>query len=258
MRALRADLGQRMIAVLNSEGPQAAADWLAAWLDTWPLAALSETARGRWQSHHDGVALAVLTRRAEILAMLGEPALPLPLPAVLPPHRVLTGEQLIAGRAEVCRALVHGEIDAAVITDPLPDSPALQLALGELRLEGGPTQHAALRYGLPGLLAPGAPDFTEVLSPPPPGQPGSRLRPLAEALILPGTVASLRAGRIQPTGWLLWEAPYIPIPVHPIAVELLRALSGGMESACQALSLTTEQASEILDELVAVGALTAA
>lgn len=257
MRSMRTALGRQMIAVLESEGPAAAADWLQAWLDTWPLAALSQAARERWQDHHDGVALAVLTRRSEILAMLGESPMPLMLPEELPPHRVLTGEQLVAERAAVCRALVRGEIAAAVITDPLPELPAYQLAVGELRLEGGPSQEAALRYGRAGLLAPGAPRFSELLSPPPPGQPGPRLRQLADALVLPGTVRTLREGRVVPTGWLLWEGPYAPIPVHPVAVELLRGLSAGLQEASAALSLSTEQASEILDELVAVGALTA-
>ena len=189
--------------------------------------------------------------------MLGETTEPLPLPAELPPHRVLTGEALLAERASVCQALVRGEIVAVVITDPLPERPEWQLAIGELRMEGGPSQEAVLRYGLPGLLAPGAPTYAEVLSPPPPGQPGSRLRQLAAAMVLPGTVRTLSAGTIVPTGWLLWEGPYTPIPVRPLAVELLRGLSEGMQAACEALSITTEQASEILDELVAVGALTA-
>ncbi|MFT5684694.1 MAG: hypothetical protein ACI8RZ_005638 [Myxococcota bacterium] len=257
MRGMRAALGKQMIAVLESEGPAAAADWLQAWLDTWPLAALSATARDRWQDHHDGVALAVLTRRSEILTMLGESPMPLMLPEDLPPHRVLTGAQLVADRAAVCRVLIRGEIQAAVITDPLPELPAYQLAVGELRLEGGPAQASVLRYGRAGLLAPGAPAFTELLSPPPPGQPGPRLRQLADAMVLPGTVRTLRAGRVVPTGWLLWEGPVTPIPVKPVAVELLRALSAGLQEASAALSLTTEQASEILDELVAVGALTA-
>lgn len=257
MSDLRTGLGQRMIAVMESEGPAAAAVWLQAWLDAWPLAALAESAQARWQEDHDGVSLAVLTRHAEIQAMLGEPVVSVPLPASLPPHRVLTGEALIAERASVCRALVRGEIVAAVITDPLPERADWQLAIGELRLEGGPAQAAALRYGRAGLLAPGAPTFAEVLSPPPPGQPGPRLRQLAAAMVLPGTVRSLSAGRITPTGWLLWEGPYTPVPVRPLAVELLRGLSGGLHAACESLSLTTEQASEILDELVAVGALTA-
>jgi hypothetical protein len=258
MRSVREALGRRMIAVLQAEGPEAAADWLQAWLDTWPLAGLIGVASSRWREQHDGVALAVLSRRSEILALLGEPSLPLPLPEILPPHRVLTGEQLIAQRGAVCRALIRGEIQAAVITEPRPEEPAYQLALGELLLEGGPAQEAAIRYGRPGLLAPGAPTFAEVLSPPPPGQPGPRLRQLADAVVLPGTVRTLRAGRVVATGWLLWEGPYTPIPVLPVAVELLRGLSAGLSEACTALSLTTDQASEILDELVAVGALTAA
>jgi len=257
MKSVRTALGRKMIAVLESEGPAAAADWLQAWLDSWPLDALSQAAREQWKERHDGVALAVLTRRSEILAMLGEPPIPLAMPEVLPPHRVLTGAQLIAERAAVCRALIRGEIVAAVITAPCPEQPAYQLAVGELQLEGGPAQEAVLRYGRAGLLAPGAPQFSELLSPPPPGQPGPRLRQLADALVLPGTVRTLREGRVVPTGWLLWNGPYTPIPVHPVAVELLRGLSAGLQEASAALSLTTEQASEILDELVAVGALTA-
>jgi hypothetical protein len=76
-------------------------------------------------------------------------------------------------------------------------------------------------------------------------------------MVLPGTVRSLSAGRITPTGWLLWEGPYTPVPVRPLAVELLRGLLGGLHAACESLFFNIEQVSEIFDELVVVGVLTA-
>jgi len=171
----------------------------------------------------------------------------------------IPGEALISRRAELARRLVRGELGAVQLTSPIPPSPLAALAIGELRMEGR-HQRAFEAWGPAGLRVEGFVTLAELLGAAPPGEPGPVLIPTGDCLLAPGTPASLRRGQPETVGWLLWEAPFRPVPVHPLAVEVLRALDGVATAPqlCATLELSEDQLQPVLDALVSVGAATAA
>lgn len=178
-------------------------------------------------------------------------------PLVLPPVIDLPGPELADRRAWVCGALARGEAAAVRFTAPVPDDPASQLALGEVRLEGD-AQAAFERYGLAGLVVGRAPAWDEVLGSAPAGEPGEVLRPTCDTALLPGPPSRLARGQVQTVGWLLWPAPYRPLPVAPRAVAVLRALDGRRDrvAVAKCLGVPVEAVAPVLDELVTIGAAT--
>lgn len=196
-------------------------------------------------------------------------ALGLPSPGA-PPQlagvEVLTAEQAVAQRARLAGSLARGELRAVVVHRSVPSTPQVQLALGEFRLEGS---HQGLleRYGLAGLdldvAAAGSGCAWEdegVLSPHRAGEPGLVLRPCCEGRFLPGPTSAIRAGRPQRVGYMLWDAPVRPVAVAPVAVVVLNALDGQRDTPALAelLGGPIDQVQEVLDELVLLGAATAA
>ena len=171
----------------------------------------------------------------------------------------LPGEALAGRREELVRALVHGEIGAVLPTTPLPPTAAARLALAELRLEGD-HQRSFERYGRAGLRVRRLVGWDDLVGQAPAGEPGPVLQATADALLAPGTPAGLRRGEPETVGWLLWDAPFRPVPVHPVAVEVLRALDGerGAEAVAEVVGGPPDQVSAVLEELVRVGAATAA
>lgn len=181
------------------------------------------------------------------------------LPVGLPRVRSLPGEALAARRAELVSALLRGELGAVHLTSPLPPGPAAVLALAELRLEGD-HQRAFEAWGPAGLRVRGFRLFGELLEPAPPGDPGPVLAPTGDCLLTPGTPAMLARGQPETVGWLVWEAPFRPVPVAPVAVEVLRALDGqrGVAELRDLLGLGEAELRAVLDALVQAGAATAA
>ena len=176
------------------------------------------------------------------------------LPTVLD----LPGEALIARRGELASALVRGELGAVRLTTPLPPVAAARLALGELRLEG-PHQRAFEEWGRAGLRVEGFATWEEQLQVAPSGEDGPLLQATADALLAPGTPASIRRGELSDTGWLVWDAPFRPVPVLPVAVACLRALDGERDAAAVAAEGRgpLDQVRAVLSELVQLGAATA-
>ncbi len=256
-------LEQRLALAVDGAEWERAAILCSALLDCWPLAAAVEDARQRWEEHRPASALAVLTRAAEVTRLaLGQPeeAEPEVLPSGV---RELPIEDLVAQRGGLACALARGELRAVLVRGPVPDDPTVQLALGELRLEGS-HQRALERFGLPGLeLDPreawDPPGWQGVLVESSPGRPGPVLVSRCHGRFLPGPLGSLAAGLPQRVGYLLWESPVRPVAVAPVAVAVLRALDGQRDSAAVAelLGGPPDQVQLVLDELVALGAASA-
>ncbi|MCB9781024.1 MAG: hypothetical protein H6742_20815 [Alphaproteobacteria bacterium] len=177
----------------------------------------------------------------------------------LPVVRSVDGLALVGERSALARALVTGEAAAVRLTSPPPPSPAAALALGELRMEG-PHQRAYERWGPAGLRVEGEAHWEELLEDADAGEAGAVLMPLAEGLLAPGPASALRRGRVDTVGFLLWDAPFRPVAVHPVAVHVLRALDGERDAAAVAAAVQgpPDQVAQVLAELVRVGAATAA
>jgi len=170
----------------------------------------------------------------------------------------LPGDQLAGRRAELGRALARGQLLALRFTSPVPEDPASQLALGEVRMEGR-SQAAYEAWGAAGLGLEQVPDWDVDLQPAPAGQAGERLRARCEGRFLPGPPGALAQGSLQRVGYLLWHGPHRPLAVHPAAVALLHLLDGQRDAQALAMELGAplEAVREILGELVGLGAASA-
>ncbi|MDP6931620.1 MAG: hypothetical protein QGG40_01830 [Myxococcota bacterium] len=180
-------------------------------------------------------------------------------PLALPPVDEVEGALVVERRAELVRALVHGRTRAVRVLPPVPDGPSVQLALGELRLEGE-AQWNLERCGDAGLLVGDVPDWQQRLLLPPSGRAARVLRACCTGALLPGTPAGLAQGKASTTGWLLWTGPHAPVAVRPEAIEVLRRFDGKrstaeIEADLQAPSGAVEAVAAVL---VAQGAATAA
>jgi len=177
----------------------------------------------------------------------------------LPPIRIVAGARLAEEREELVRALRQGDAVAVRVDAPVPSDAATADALAALRAVG-PAQRAVERFGPAGAWVAGWSPWSEQLEDAPTGEPGTVLQPVADSLLSPGTPEMFTRGELADTGWLVWAAPFRPVPVSTDAVEVLRALDGQRDIAqlARAVSLPVEQVGELLDELVARGAATAA
>jgi hypothetical protein len=251
---LRPALQHRLDVAIDAGHWDEAADVLAALIDTWPISATVETAWVRWCAEREPLALSILGRAREIMALMGAPSADIPLAETMPAHETIPGEDLAARRAELCGKAADGALGAVVFSSPVPMEAEAQLALGELRMEA-PAQAAVEAHGLAGLLAPGAPTWAHAFGPAPAGRMGDALRLLCDVAILPGTPDRLRGGDPSPIGWLLWSGPAAPVAVAPGAIELLRHVHEGVDAAFAAAGFDAEQGREALTELVELGAL---
>lgn len=165
---------------------------------------------------------------------------------------------LASRRAEIGRALALGELAAVQLIGALPDDPESQLAAWEVELEGD-AQLAVERYGVMATRTPGAPAWSDLLVSAPAGTPGPTPRPVASVLRLPGTLAGLRRGHIEPTPWLVWDGPVRPVPVTPGAAAVVSNLDGvrTAEEVAAALGAPIEPVRDVIDGLISVGAATA-
>ncbi len=255
---LRPALEQKLEAAIQQSDWGTASLLLEGLIDTWPLRWSIPYAWREWQEECDAVSLAMLSRANEIVQLLGVSPLEIPLPRELPSHVVMAGEELAAKRHLVCRQALCGEILGVHFTTPLPMDPATQLAFGELCMEAE-GQRALERYGLPGLLAPGAPAWSEVLVRAPAGRMSEALRVACDSVVMfPSTPARLSKGILQDTAWLIWNGPVKPLPIHTVGVVILQNIAKGTEIACAEAGIAIEQGREIVEALVSIGALDSA
>jgi hypothetical protein len=189
---------------------------------------------------------------AELLGLKIERVSPVPLPELIQ----VPGEELAARRIEIVSALVSEDAVAVELATPLPQDPESLLAMGEIRLEAR-AQCAMEAYGRAGLLVKEYVRFEALLRAAPPGVLGEACVPFCQVALLPGTPAGLARGELQTTGWLLWDRAVAPVPVTPVAVELIRALDGnkGVEALSEDLSIPGEQVSSIIEVLCQLGAI---
>lgn len=265
---LRARLEERLALAVDGGRWELAARCAAALVDSWPVLAAVEDADRRWREQRDPAALVILARADELLhiARGDDPSVARPSGGVRdrPGLEILPAAQLVEQRARLGRALARGEL-RAVSVQGQAETPAQQLALGELRLEGS-HQRLVERFGPTALDIPVEQasgdwrwDADGVLGAAPAGEPGSVLVPTCLGRFLPGPPSALRAGRPERVGWLLWDAAVRPVMVAPVAVAVLGALDGERDSQAIATLLKgpPELVQEVLDELVHLGAATA-
>ena len=118
------------------------------------------------------------------------------------------------------------------------------------------SQSAVEMYGLPGLMVPDAQPFNTLLGAAPAGRPGAKLQRACDVAILPGIPAQLARGQSQPVGWLLWAGPARPLPIMPIAFEVLRRISLSVDEISNELGVDKDQVEQIVQEMVSIGAAT--
>ena len=238
----------------------AASDWhtasrcLAAFIDTWPVGGSIQQAWSRWNSDCDPVALTVLAHANDIITLIGGSPLRIPIPKPLPEYLEIEGHELADRRASICSKALRGELLGVSFLSPVPLLPDSQLALGELRMEAA-GQEAIERFGLVGLLAPNAPLWKDCFGRAPAGRPGSNLRMMCDLAVLPSTPSKMSQGHLQPTAWMLWHGPTHPLPIHHVVYQLLGNISKGTDVAISDAGLSAEQGAEIIQELLAIGAL---
>ena len=251
---LRPALSQNLDSSIEAQEWSKAAQYLSAFIDSWSIGGSIKQAWERWNHGCDPMALTVLSRANEVIALVGGESLIIPAPKPLPPYLEIEGHDLAEEREEICAKALKSEIAAVHFLSPVPLLPQYQLALGELRMEAY-GQQALERFGPVGLLAPDAPMWSQCFGRAPAGRKGEDLRLMCDMAVLPSIPSRLARGQLQETAWLLWNGPAQALPVHRVAYELLANISKGVEAACAAAGLPLAQGREVIDELIAIGAL---
>ena len=266
------------LGVLVEEGNQEAANQvLHAFLDCWSMGAIVDDAREQWWVAKDAGALVVLVRAAEIIGLaLGwkkGPAGPWPVPDdswfkakdrdwVSPTadetSRIVavSSDDFVLHNAEWKSRILSGEIHSIHLTGR-PSAPhAFALAVEELSVLS-PCQHAFNCAGFAARYVSALPRYGSGWMSPAVGKMGERLVARADGVVVPalGTGAPMAM-----VGWILWEAAHQPVQVHPIAVAVLKELDGQTSSseAASKLDLPLQRWDDIVESLVAMGAVTAA
>jgi len=263
---------------LVEQGQQGGANQvLHAFLDCWSLGSLVDQARTDWHASADPSALSVLLRAAEIVQLAigwpAGPAGPWPVPDESwfsskdvewsdPPSRPLStvgepsADEFVRQRAEWISRLVKGELLALHVTGASDDQQALQLALGEARMEGE-RQSDFERAGFAALHVDHVPEYGQGWLPPEEGQPSRVLISVADGVVVPALDTGAPMAMV---GWLVWPGAHRPRRVHPVAVAALQAFDGQMtsEQVADQLEIDTERWSVIEDSLLSLGAVTAA
>jgi len=180
-------------------------------------------------------------------------------PLDLAPVGMVEASELPERVEELARKLVDQELVGVQIRGHIPEEPAHQLAAFELRLEST-AQRTIERLGIYGAEVPGEPTWDEMIGAAPAGRPGPRPRALAEPIRLPGTPASLARGEVDPTAWLVWDAPHKPLPVTGPAAAVLSQLDGetDADAIAQRLGAPRDAVAHVMQGLIEAGAATAA
>jgi hypothetical protein len=251
---LRPTISQGLSQAIAAQEWRSASLHLRGFIDTWAIGGCIRQAWERWNHGCDPMSLSVLSRANQIITLVKGTPLIIPAPKELPPYLEMNGHALVERRETICAQALRGEIDAVYFTSPVPLLPQAQLALGELRMEAK-AQRSLEEFGPVGLLAPESPSWEGCFGPAPSGRMGENLRLMCDLALLPSTPNRLEKGQLQETGWLLWNGPARALPVHRVAYEILKNISQGIEHACAAVDLPVEQGTEIIGELVSIGAL---
>lgn len=251
---LRPTLSQQLDDAIQEKKWSRASALLAAFIDTWPIGGSIVQAWHRWNHECDPLALTMLARGNEIISLVGGTPLKIPVVRDLPPYISLLGEEVVERRAELCAKALKKEIWGIVCTTPLPLDVPSQLAMGEIRMEAH-AQDALERFGLVGLLAPNAPQWSQCLGKAPQGRMGENLHLMCDLALLPSTPKRIEKGELQVTAWMLWNGPAQPVPVHKAVYVMLKNISKGPQEAFAAAGVSQEQGSVMLNELIAMGAL---
>jgi hypothetical protein len=204
----------------------------------------------RWmvpRGHADGAIAAAVHLDARLL-----PAEPDGLPTWLdvPP------EDLGPKLNRILDALRKGAAVAVRVTGPVPVDAETLDALSAIRAEA-PMQEAIERYGLAGLLVGDVVKFDALLQKPAAGKPGERVRRVCDVTVVPGLDDN---NKPEALGVLAWDGPFAPVIVVAGAVEVARRLDGVMscEDIAHDLETSPEAVRRVVDELVGIGAATAA
>lgn len=251
---LRPALSQNLDNSIAAQEWHQASKLLSAFIDSWAIGGSIHQAWERWNHGCDPMALTVLSRANEIITLVGGQKLIIPAPKELPKYLEIEGHALAEMREEICGKALKKEIAAVHFLSPVPLLAPSQLALGELRMEAY-GQEALERFGPVGLLAPDAPLWSQCFGRAPAGRKGEKLRLMCDMALLPSTPNRLAKGQLQETAWLLWNGPAQALPVHRMAYTLLANITDGVEEACAAAGLPLAQGSEVIDELISIGAL---
>jgi|GEM_PF-1849715 len=182
------------------------------------------------------------------------------VPLELPPHTIVPPAELVSRRAKLAASLADGSKAAIVLTSEPWDTPATALARGELRMEGA-AQVAVDRYGLAGLLAPDAPQWSEVRTAAPTSSAHDLdltavLDATCDGAMVPGPPGRLRRGDVDTVGVLLWVGPHPPVWVAPVAVHVLRGLNGQrtLGQLVEAMGAPPDALLDVARDLLSVGA----
>ena len=251
---LRPSLSQSLDSSISNQEWNKAAQLLRGFIDSWAIGGSIQQAWERWNHACDPMALTVLSRANEIISLVGGEMLIIPAPKELPPYLEIEGHVLAEKREEICAKALIKEISAVHFLSPVPLVPQSQFALGELRMEAY-GQEALERFGPVGLLAPDAPLWNNCFGRAPAGRKGESLRLMCDMALLPSTPNRLAKGQLQETAWLLWNGPAQALPIHRMAYELLANITKGVEEACVAAGLPLAQGTEVIEELISIGAL---
>lgn len=172
------------------------------------------------------------------------------------PRVIPAGMDQIEADPEAFVRALEGRAEAIQVTTPGPSTEAQRDAWDRVRSIGR-KQHCYDRAGLAGLAVEHVPRFGDLLKNAPPGEPGDRLIASCDVLFLPTLEDE---GKVGLVGVVAWDAPFHPVRVVPGAAEVLRHLNGqaGVEDLARTFEVDTATVTEVLDQLVSLGAATAA
>ncbi|MCO4745978.1 MAG: hypothetical protein KC912_14380 [Proteobacteria bacterium] len=232
--ASRESLGHLLPVVLHHEDYEAASRICQAWLETWPAAALVDDARVAWTQEPSAETRAVLERVTELHALArGWPVLESGM-ALMPDGSWLAGVLRETG-VVVSRGEADGSEEIAAM---------LGTTVGEVVYSDEELPEAM-------------PSWADRLWPAPAQEIGERVHLLCHTASLPGSPERLARGDKSEVGWLLWDGPHPPRPVHPGAMHLLESIDEA--STVEELVLETgwgeDEVRTALESLASAGAL---
>lgn len=232
----REALGHLLPVLLHHGEYDAASRVCQAWLETWPAAALIDGACEAWRGGPDPRARAVLERVTELHALAhGWEILPSGL-SLLPDAAWLRGQ--LQSRTEIT-VISRGEGDGSEDV----------------------AERLGLTVGLVDFSFPDLPERTfgwaEVLRPAAAHALGRTVVRSCQVATLPGTPDRIALGDTTEVGWLLWDAPHPPRPVHPGVIDLIETLESPhtVEELTLATGWTPAALEQALASLAAAGAV---
>ncbi|TNE88954.1 MAG: hypothetical protein EP330_13160 [Deltaproteobacteria bacterium] len=238
VRRARESLGQLLPVVIHHGDFEAASRVCQAWLETWPAAALVDEAREAWTEGAADTARPVLERVTELHGLSRGWDL-LDSGMALMPDLSWLADQIGANGDAVL--VSRGEDDGSELLAELLDT-----TVGEVDFSLDPLPESALRW-------------SDRLWPAKPQERGEYMVRCCEVAALPGSPERLARGDASEVGWLLWDGPHPPRPVHAAAVALMEALATPhtRDELASEIGWRPGDVDAALDSLAAVGAIKA-